>query len=90
VVLNGRGLCDHTDRDSLADPPFDPGGTVDGKVVNSAMARAMTFAARWGSACGTAFDAPAFLQSHPQYRWMAGLLKSRSSHPWVDFTAGKR
>jgi hypothetical protein len=88
VVLNGRGLCDHTDRDSLADTPFDPGGTVDGKVVDSEMAKRMTFSARWGAACGTAFDAPVFLRAHPQFKWMAGILKSRGSYPWVEFTAG--
>jgi hypothetical protein len=90
ITLNGRGLCDHTDRDSLASPPFEPGGTVDGKVVDSKMARAMTFSARWGSACGTAFDAEAFLRDHPQYKWMNGMLKSRPTRRWVDFAAGKR
>ncbi len=88
--LNGRVLCDHSDRDSLGDPPFDPGGTIDGKVVDTRMAKAMTFEARWGSACGTPFDATAFLRDHPQYRWMSGILKSRTSHDWVAFTTGQR
>jgi hypothetical protein len=90
TILNGRGLCDHTDRDSLASPPFDPGGTVDGKVVDSKMASAMTFSARWGAACGTAFDAQTFLRDHPQYKWMSGMLKSRPSRNWVDFAARKK
>jgi hypothetical protein len=89
TVLNDRGLCDHTEYDSLASPPFEPGGTVDGKVVDTRMARTMTIAARWGAACGTAFNANTFLKAHPQYKWMRGMLKSRPSQDWVEFTAGK-
>jgi hypothetical protein len=90
TTLDGRGLCDHSERDSLVDPPFDPGGSIDAKVVDSKMARAMTFSARWGAPCGTPFDAQEFLRNHPQFSWMAGLLKSRASYAWVDFTAGKQ
>jgi hypothetical protein len=46
------------------------------------------FAARWGSGCGTPFDAPAFLEKHPQFEWMDGILPSRGSHPRVEFEAG--
>jgi hypothetical protein len=72
------------------DAPYDTWGTVDGKVVDTPMARAMTFAARWGSACGTPFDAAAYLKRHPQFSWMEGALKSRASYPWVTFRAGER
>ncbi len=90
TVKNGRVLCDHSDRDSTMDPPFEPGGTVDGKVVDSQMAKAMTFSARWGSACGTPFDAKAFLREHPQFKWMAGILRSRTVYQWEVFGAGER
>jgi hypothetical protein len=90
IVLNDRGLCDHAEKDSLTSPPFDPGGTVDGKVVDSKMAKTMTIAARWGAACGTPFDADEFLRQHPQYKWMRSMLKSRPSQNWVTFTAGQR
>jgi len=69
--------------------PFEPLGAVDCKVVDTRMAKAMSFAARWGSADGTAFDAAAFLEAHPQYDWMQGILKSRPVQPWVEFTAGE-
>ena len=69
--------------------PFDPYGTVDAKVVDSGMAKRMTFAARWGSGCGTAFDAPKFLEEHPQFEWMTGILRSRASHGWTEFRAGE-
>jgi hypothetical protein len=85
--LGGRSLCAHWEYETTDpwDPPFNPYGTVDGKVVDSKMAKNMTFAARWGAGCGTAFDARKFLQDHPQFDWMTDLLRSRSAYPWVDF-----
>jgi hypothetical protein len=53
------------------------------------MARQMSFAARWGSACGTAFDARKFLAAHPQYEWMKDILTSRPSEPWTTFAVGE-
>jgi len=85
-----RSLCSHGDLDGQSfgsHPPFSPGGTLDAKVVDSRMAREMSFAARWGAACGTAFDADRFLDAHPQFDWMRGLLKSRPSQPWTEFHA---
>jgi hypothetical protein len=70
-------------------PPFEPMGTYDGKAVDSRMAKEMSFAARWGSADGIAFDAPTFLAAHPQFDWLEGYLKSRPSEPWVQFKAGE-
>ena len=71
-------------------PPFAPSGTVDAKVVDAVMARRLSFAARWGSACGTPFDAEKFLAVHPQFDWMQGILKSRPAQPWTEFQAGER
>jgi hypothetical protein len=69
--------------------PFDCSGTVDGKVVDAAMAKSMAFTARWGAACGTAFHADKFLIAHPQFDWMTGILKDRVSQPWTIFRAGE-
>ena len=91
---SGRTLCGHFELDAEPDKPW-PGvpygcaGTVDGKVVDAAMAGRMSFAARWGSACGTAFNAHKFLEAHPQFDWMAGILKDRTSEPWTDFRSGE-
>jgi hypothetical protein len=88
--LGWRGLCAHGDFDSLdTGLPFDPGGTVDAKVVDATMAKNMSFAARWGSACGRPFNAGTFLAEHPQFDWMNGLLKDRGSYKWADFAAGE-
>jgi hypothetical protein len=89
---DNRTLCSHGDLDSeiySEGIPFDPGGTLDGKVVDSKMAKLMSFSARWGSSCGIPFDAKAFLEAHPQFEWMTGLLKDRPSLPWTVFTAGE-
>jgi hypothetical protein len=63
---------------------------IDATVVDTAMAKRMSFAARWGSACGRAFDAKKYLQDHPQFDWLEGLLKDLPSEPWVEFTAGEK
>lgn len=87
-----RTLCAHWDLDpqySGLDKPFDPSGTLDGKVVDSKLAKQMSFIARWGAACGTAFNAKKFLDEHTQYDWMKGLLKDRPSEPWTVFKAAK-
>jgi Phospholipase B len=90
---DNRTLCSHGDLDPEMQSmgiPFDPGGTYDGKVVDSKMAKQMSFVARWGAACGTPFDAKKFLEQHPQYDWMNGLLKDRPTQPWTVFKAGEK
>ena len=87
-----RTLCGHQELEgplyAVKGSPFFPGGTLDGKVVDSKMAKAMSFEARWGSACGRPFDASAFLAAHPQYDWMHDILANRISYPWTTFKAG--
>lgn len=90
-ALGWRGLCAHGDEDSLdTGLPFEPGGTVDAKVVDSKLAKAMSFEARWGAACGRAFDANSFLERHPQFDWQEPFLKSRPTRAWTTFAAGER
>jgi hypothetical protein len=86
----GRSLCGHFDLEPepLWDGPYEPAGSTDAKVLDSAMASRMAFAGRFGAACGMAFDAPAFLKAHPQFGWLEGTLPSRPSQPWAEFRAG--
>lgn len=93
--LGVRGLCTHAELDPESgirdwDVPFCPGGTMDGKVIDTRMAKAMSFSARWGAACGRPFDAAGFLAKHPQFEWMKGILNDRPSQPWATFKAGDR
>jgi hypothetical protein len=46
-----RSICKHTELESTKDP-F---GAIDGKVVDSKMAKKLRFWGRWGSSCGRAF-----------------------------------
>jgi hypothetical protein len=89
-----RSLCAHwelerTPIQQWPTVPNDAWGTVDAKVVDSEMAKGMSFAARWGSACGMAFDSEKFLREHPQFEWMKNILQSRPSQEWTVFAAGE-
>lgn len=91
---NTRTLCCHGDLDQDGqtpgvNEPFYPWGTLDCKVVDSKMAKQMTFEAKWGSACDLQFSANDFLNKHPQFKWMNGLLKDRPRKPWTTFKAGE-
>jgi len=92
----GRTLCGHWETETEYAPPggwsvpFYPAGTYDAKVVNTAMAKRMSLAARWGSGCGRVFDAKQYLHDHPQFDWLEGLLKDLPSEPWVEFVAGEK
>jgi hypothetical protein len=90
---SGRTLCGHDELDprySSGGTPYDAGGSIDGKVLDATMAKEMSFAGRWGSSCGTAFDAKKYLEAHPQFGWMSGLIKDRPPQPWVVFKSGDK
>ncbi|HKR44598.1 MAG TPA: C45 family peptidase [Paraburkholderia sp.] len=87
-----RTICGHLELDDArfggADHgPFNPWGANDGKVVDSEMARDLSFWARWGHPCGRPFDAQAFMQRHPQWNWLNGYMRDRPSWPWTRFEA---
>lgn len=87
-----RTLCSHPNLDPDpygVDVPYAPWGTLDGKVVDSKMAKQMSFLARWGSACGTPFIAKDYLEQHQQFDWMESLIKDRPAQPWTTFKAGE-
>jgi hypothetical protein len=90
---DSRTLCGHVENELQPGPGATtqyPGGAFDAKVVDTTMAKQMSFSARWGSACGIPFDAEKFLEQHPQFDWMTGILKSRPSQSWTEFRAGEK
>lgn len=90
-VAGSRSLCGHFDEESgltSRSTPYSPGGTFDAKVVDTKLAKQLSFAARWGRACGEPFDAAKFLDAHPQFEWMRDILPSRPSEPWTEIKAG--
>jgi hypothetical protein len=93
-IPGARTLCGHCDLDPAklpgkGDKPFDPLGAVDGKIVDSKMAKEMKFWAKWGSSCNIPFNAKKFLKENPQYDYLEGYLKDRPAKPWTVFEAKK-
>lgn len=70
--------------------PFEPRGTVDGKVMDSDMAEELSFEARWGNSSGMPFDADKFLEEHIQWSHLKGYLKDRPTQPWTKFWSDER
>jgi hypothetical protein len=88
-----RTVCSHYDLDarefmSQADrpKPFAPRGAVDGCVTDTELIKNMTFMARWGSSCGTPFDAASFCNINRQWNYLKPHLNDRPSQPWTEFT----
>jgi hypothetical protein len=85
---SSRTICGHMELDPTG-TPFYPMGANDGKVTDSALVEDWSFWARWGHACGTPFNAKAFISKRPQYSWLDGYLKDRPRRPWTRFRGGE-
>lgn len=90
-----RTLCGHVDNSprGIKEWGWDayvPGGAVQGKAADSAMAAKMSFVARAGHPCGEDFLADHFLEKHPEYSWQKPLLRDMKAGPWTVFTAGQK
>jgi hypothetical protein len=95
VGANDRTLCGCVELTSRGVPewdwgPYFPGGTVQVKVVDGAMANYMEFFAAVGHPCGPDFSAGEFLARHPEYAWMKGSLRDLKSGPWTRFAIGMK
>jgi hypothetical protein len=88
-IPSSRTICGHWELDDGRVPQslgaYLPGGTVDGKVVDSNMAKNFELWAKWASSCDIGFDAKKFLEKHPQYEWLEGYLKDLPAEPWTIF-----
>ncbi|HYM77187.1 MAG TPA: C45 family peptidase [Candidatus Dormibacteraeota bacterium] len=92
---NERSLCGHVDVSprgvkEWAWDAYNPGGAVQGKATDSAMAEKMSFVARAGHPCGADFLAEPFLEHHPEYSWQKPLLRDMKAGPWTVFSAGQK
>jgi hypothetical protein len=91
---NERGLCGHVDTSPRGVKEwgwdaYNPGGAVQGKATDSAMAAKMSFVARAGHPCGADFHAADFLEQHPEFSWQKPLLHDMKAGPWTVFAAGQ-
>ncbi|MGD2094744.1 MAG: C45 family autoproteolytic acyltransferase/hydrolase, partial [Phycisphaerales bacterium] len=86
---SSRTICGHHELDDGSIPlsrgAYYPGGAIDGKVIDSDMAKNWQFWARWGSSCDIGFDAVKFLEKHTQYDWLKGYLKNLPVESWTIF-----
>jgi len=92
---NERALCGHVDNSPRGVKEwgwdaYNPGGAVQGKATDSAMAARMSFVARAGHPCGADFTAADFLEHHPEFSWQKPLLRDMKAGPWTVFTAGQK
>jgi Phospholipase B len=86
-----RTLCGRVEVSPRGAPewdwgPYYPGGTVQAKVTDGALAEKLAF---WGQVGhhGSDFIADEFLGSHQEYDWMRGLLRDMKCGPWSRFQA---
>ena len=63
--------------------PFQPRGAVDGCVADSNMIENMSFLARYGSSCGSAFNAKEFCKLNIQWAYQLPYLLDRPSQSWT-------
>jgi hypothetical protein len=90
-----RSLCGHEETSPVGEkvwgsPPYNPGGAVTGKVMDSEMAAKMSFIGRAGHPCGESFRAAPFLAAHPEYDWQKPILHDMIAGPWTTFTADEK
>lgn len=90
-----RSLCGHEDTSPVGekvwgDPPYNPGGAVTGKVMDSDLAANLSFIGRAGHPCGEDFKAAPFLAAHPQFDWEKPILHDMIAGPWTTFTADEK
>jgi hypothetical protein len=85
TVMNSRGICNHSELHSQA-KPF---GCTDGKVVDSQMAKRLSFLGRFGSACGRHFIVDDFLKKHPKYQDWNIALTDLPTQKWTEISSGK-
>ena len=87
---NRNTICGHIEADPRGIPEWEygpsyPGGSFDGKVTDSTLAKQGAFWAHWGKPCDMAFEADTFLKSHPEYEWQRPRLRDVRPYPWTLF-----
>ena len=88
-VLSSRGICKHCEYDDASNSPnpearpYEMVGATDGAVIDTNSARNMSMILRFGSSCGTPFNAGHMCAKHPQWSHLRPYLKDRPKQPWT-------
>lgn len=87
-----RTCCSHYELDAreyMSDPsrpkPFQPRGALDGNVIDSNLAKNMSFSLRWGNSCGIPFDKNKFCTENRVWDYLRPYLHDRPQQPWTIF-----
>jgi hypothetical protein len=88
-----RTVCSHYEIDareymSQSDrpKPFAPHGVVDGFVVDTTLAKKMSFIGRYGNSCGTPFNKDEYCDRHIQWNIFRPYLLDRPTQEWTEFS----
>jgi hypothetical protein len=91
-----RTCCSHYELDAreyMSDQsrpkPFQPRGALDGNVIDSTMAKNMSFSLRWGSSCGIPFNANNFCTENRVWDYLRPYLHDRPQQEWTTFKITK-
>jgi hypothetical protein len=87
VEMGARSICAHTDLCPEGAHAYYPHGAIDCKLVDSTMARTLSFYAKWGPPCGRRFNATSFLKKHPEYKHFKPVLEDFPKREWTKITA---
>ena len=88
-----RTCCSHYEldpREYMSDPsrpkPFQPRGALDGNVIDTTMAKNMSFSLRWGNSCGIPFSKDKFCDNNRVWDYLRPYLHDRPQQPWTTFS----
>jgi hypothetical protein len=88
-----RTCCSHYELDAreyMSDPsrpkPFQPRGALDGNVIDTTLAKNMSFSLRWGSSCGTPFLKDKFCDENRIWDYLRPYLNDRPQQCWTIFS----
>ena len=70
-----RTICKHNKSS--------PRGATDGKVVDTTMAKTLSFYGRMGPTCGKSFRVKEFVKKHPKYKKWANVLQDMPTRKWA-------
>ena len=84
-VMNGHGICRHSETDDCDRNSMY--GTTDAKVVDTNMAKSLSFIARFGSACGRKFSVDEHINKHTEYKKWHNVIDDFPFYSWTEINA---
>lgn len=92
-----RTCCSHYELDAreyMSDPsrpkPYQPRGALDGNVIDTTLAKHMSFSLRWGNSCGIPFFKDKFCNENRVWDYLRPYLRDRPQQPWTIFSITRR